>query len=153
MKKFLLAVAIALPAAAQVPDIQFDSVANFIKMPEHIHMGEAAGVATDSKGNVYVYTRTGSDAAKMGGSRVFTFGGSRLFEFDSTGKFIREMGVGAYGFLFAQAVRVDAQDNVWVVDRGANQVIKFDQQGRIQMVMGRKPEAINPGGGRGPAGP
>ena len=132
-------------------DLAYDSVANFIKMPEHIYMGEAAGVATDSKGNVYVYTRTGSENARMAGSRVFTDGGSRLFVFDSNGKYLREMGVGLYGFLFAQAVRVDAQDNVWVVDRGGNQVIKFDPQGHIAMVMGRKPEAINTGGGRGPA--
>ena len=132
-------------------ELSYDSVANFIKMPEHIYMGEAAGVATDSKGNVYVYTRTGADNATMAGSRVFTHGGSRLFVFDSNGKYLREMGVGVYGFLVAQAVRIDAQDNVWVVDRGGNQVIKFDPQGRIAMVMGRKPEAINPGGGRGPA--
>ena len=35
-----------------------------------------------------------------------------------TGKFVREIGVGVYGFIFAQAVRVDPQDNIWVVDRG-----------------------------------
>ena len=151
MKFTVLMAFFAAGLAAQVPDISFDSVANFVKMPEHIHLGEVAGVATDSKGNVYVYTRTGSDNATMGGSRIFTHGGSRLFEFDATGKYVREIGIGVYGFLVAQAVRVDAQDNIWVVDRGGSQVMKFDQSGRIAMVMGRKPEAINPGGGRGPA--
>jgi hypothetical protein len=53
------------------------------------------------------------------------------------------MGQGAYGFLEAQAVRVDRQDNIWVVDQMANQVIKFDPNGRIQMILGRKPEAVN----------
>ena len=151
MRAPLLMALFAAGLAAQVPDLAFDSAPNFIRMPEHIHMGEVAGVATDSKGNVYVYTRTGSDNATMGGSRIFTHGGSRLFEFDATGRFLREIGVGVYGFLVAQAVRVDAQDNIWVVDRGGSQVMKFDQTGRIAMVMGRKPEAINPGGGRGPA--
>ena len=114
-------------------------------------------MATDSKGNILVYTRTGEDGT-MGGSRFFTHGGSRLFEFDSTGKYLREIGVGIYGFLFAQSVRVDPQDNIWTVDRGGDVVIKFDPSGRFLMAFGRKPESVNPagnagrGGGRGTPG-
>ena len=89
----------------------------------------------------------------MGGSRFFTHGGSRLFEFDATGKYVREIGTGIYGFLFAQSVRVDAQDNIWAVDRGSNTVIKFDSAGRFLQVLSRKPESVNPvrrrGGGGG----
>src|SRR5207247_1473487 len=44
--------------------------------------------------------------------------------------------------VFAQPVRVDPQDNVWIVDAGSNQVVKFDADGRYQMVLGRKPENI-----------
>ena len=92
--------------------------------------------------------------ATLGASRIFTHGGSRLFEFDRNGKFVREIGGGVYGFLFAHAVRVDAQDNIWVVDRGSNMVIKFDPEGRVVMTLGRKPEAVadagRGGGGRGP---
>jgi hypothetical protein len=92
----------------------------------------------------------------VGTSRTFYKSGSRLFEFDQTGKFVREIGVGVYGFNNAQAVRIDPQDNIWVVDRGSTQVIKFDPEGRIQLVMSRKPEAIAvrapaPGAGRGGA--
>src|SRR5438105_4183276 len=95
MKTIFIAILLARSGMAQaVPDIAFDSAANLFKMPEHIYMGEAAGVATDSKGNIYVYTRTGASNATMGGSRIFSHGGSRLFEFDSTGKFLREIGVG-----------------------------------------------------------
>ena len=131
---------------AQVPEIAFDSAPNLLKLPEHIHLGEAAGVATNSKGNIFVYTRTGA-ATLRGGSRSFTHGGSRLFEFDRSGKFVREIGQGVYGFLFAQSVTVDPQDNIWVVDRGSNMVIKFDPDGRIAMTMSRKPESVNAGGG------
>src|SRR6185503_4758694 len=73
------------------------------------------------------------------------------------GKFIREIGQGLYGFLFAHTVRVDPQDNIWVVDEGSSMVIKFNPEGRVMMTMGRKPEAITvPGGpgrdgGEGPA--
>jgi hypothetical protein len=149
----------ALTVSAQAPEIAFDGNLNFLKLPANIHLGEAAGVATDSKGNLFVYTRTGEDGA-MGGSRFFTHGGSRLFEFDATGKYVREIGTGIYGFLFAQSVRVDAQDNVWAVDRGSDTVIKFDSTGRYLQVLGRKPESVNPvpaaggggGGGRGRGG-
>jgi DNA-binding beta-propeller fold protein YncE len=111
-------------------------------MPPDIHLGEAAGIATNTAGHLFVYTRTGNPTAALGNSRVFTHGGSRLFEFDRTGGFVREIGQGLYGFLFAHAVRVDAQDNIWVVDEGSNQVIKFSPEGRVLMVMGRKPEAV-----------
>jgi DNA-binding beta-propeller fold protein YncE len=139
---------------AQVQQISFDSAPNLLKLPPNLHLGEAAGVATNSKGNILVYTRTGEDAT-MGGSRFFTHGGSRLFEFDATGKYLREIGVGIYGFMFAQAVRIDSEDNIWTVDRGADVVIKFDSTGRFLMTLGRKPESVNPagsGGGRGGRG-
>ena len=90
-----------------------------------------------------------------GASRIFTHGGSRLFEFDRTGKFVREIGQGVYGFLFAQAVRVDPQDNIWVVDRGSNMVIKFDPEGRVADDPGPQARSRWPrrqrrgGGGRG----
>ena len=124
------------------PRSPYDANADLLKLPDNIHIGEAAGVATNSKGHIFVYTRTGASHATLGTSRTFYKAGSRLFEFDQTGKFVREIGVGVYGFNNAQAVRVDPQDNIWVVDRGSTQVIKFDPEGRIQLVMSRKPEAI-----------
>ncbi|MGD1092723.1 MAG: peptidyl-alpha-hydroxyglycine alpha-amidating lyase family protein [Bryobacteraceae bacterium] len=158
----LLATALLSGAAfaQSAPEISFDSSANFLKLPEHIHLGEAAGVATNSKGHVFVYTRTGDAYATIGSSRTFVHGGSRLFEFDQTGKFVREFGQGSYAMMAAQAVRVDPQDNVWIVDRYSSMVIKFDPEGRVLMPMGRKPESINVvapgaaagGGGRGGRG-
>jgi NHL repeat len=146
---FLCALCCGLPAV-WAADLPFDGNIAFLKLPANIHLGEAAGVATDSKGNLFVYTRTGEDGT-VGGSRFFTHGGSRLFEFDPNGKYVREIGTGVYGFLFAQAARVDPQDNIWVVDRGSSNIIKFDPSGRFLQVLGRKPESVNPGAGA-PAG-
>ena len=100
-------------------------------------------------GHIFVYTRTGHAVATLGDERTFYHGGSRLFQFDQTGKFVREIGQGVYGVNFAQQVRVDPQDNIWIVDAGSNQVIKFDADGRFQLVLGRKPEniAVRPGPG------
>ena len=133
----------AVPAAAQnAPEIAFDSAANALTLPDDIYLGETAGVATDSKGNIFVYTRTGHPTVSLGGARAFAHGGSRLFEFDRNGKFMREIGANSYGFMFAQQVRVDPQDNIWVVDQATNEVMKFDPDGRVQMILGRKAEAV-----------
>jgi hypothetical protein len=146
-------------AQLAVPEIPFDSVPNFLKLPDKLYLGEVPGVATNSKGHVFVYSRTGTTTATMGGSRVLAHGGSRLFEFDDKGVFVREIGVGIYGFLFAHVVRVDPQDNIWVVDEMANIVIKFDPSGKVLMTIGRKPEALNirnyepPAGAAGRGGP
>jgi NHL repeat len=133
-------------AYATTPDIPYDSVPNFLKLPAGLYLGEGIGVARNSKGDVFVYTRSGE--------------ASRLFEFDSSGKFLREIGRGVYGFQMAHAVRVDPQDNIWVVDEGTDTVMKFNPQGRIVMVLGRRPEAVagllaTPGRGAPPpvAGP
>ena len=114
--------------AENVPEIPYDSVPNFLKLPQDLYLGEGIGVATNSKGHVFVYTRSGD---------------TRLFEFDQNGSFVRELGQGLYGFEFAHAVRVDAQDNIWAVDEGSNMVIKFNPEGRVVMVIGRRPEMVD----------
>src|ERR1051325_6995930 len=124
----------ALFAQGAARDIQFDAVTDLLKPPDNIHLGEVAGVATNSKGHIFVYTRTGAAHAAVGSSRTFYKGGSRLFEFDPTGMFVREIGAGVYALNFAESVRIDPQDNIWVVDQGSSNVIKFDPDGKIQLV-------------------
>src|SRR5438093_2943603 len=104
----------ALPAAAQnaVPEIAFDSAANPLTLPDDIYLGEVGGVAANSKGDIFVHTRTGHPTVSLGGSRAFAHGGSRLFQFDRTGKFVREIGQGSYGFMFAQQVRIDTHGHI-----------------------------------------
>jgi DNA-binding beta-propeller fold protein YncE len=117
-----------------VPEIPYESVPNLLKLPTDLYLGEAAGVAVNSKGHIFVYTRSAQ---------------TRLFEFDAKGNFVREIGKGLYGFAFAHVVRIDKDDNIWCVDEGTNMVIEFDPQGRVIMLFGRKPEAVE--GGAQPA--
>jgi hypothetical protein len=143
---------------AQIPEISFDSVVSQLKYPDSVTIGEVAGVATNSKGDLFIYTRTGHPTITLGTSRPFAHGGSRLYEFDKTGKFLREIGQDSYGFLVAQQVRVDPRDNVWIVDQMSSMVIKFDPSGRPQLLLGRKSESERvpsnaPPPGRGPGGP
>jgi hypothetical protein len=136
-----LASGVTLSAQLAFPEIPYDAV-DPLTYPANIHQGEVAGVATNSKGEIYVYTRTGTPYITIAGSRAVSHGGSRLFQFDPNGKFVREIGQGAYGLLQAQQVRVDPQDNIWIVDQMSNQVIRFNPAGRVTMVIGRKPEAM-----------
>src|SRR6202162_4880712 len=118
---------LSVPIFAQsVPELNFDSAPNFLKLPADIYLGEAAGVAQNSKGHIFVFTRSGL---------------TRLFEFDQEGNFVREIGDNLYAFAFAHTVRVDSEDNIWTVDEGTNVIVKFNPQGQIMMVMGRRPEA------------
>src|SRR5437016_5361038 len=126
-RSFLMLIAAAaiagagsLVAQSPVPEIPYDANADLLKFPDSIHLGEAAGVATNSKGHIFVYSRSGAAHATVGTSRTFYKAGSRLFEFDQSGKFVREIGQGVYGFNFAQAVKIDPQDNIWVVDQGSS---------------------------------
>jgi DNA-binding beta-propeller fold protein YncE len=144
--------------AQSAPDIPFDSNADLLKTPVEgpgaIFVGEVGGVGQNSKGQIYVYTRTGHPYATLADNRTFERGGSRLLQFDRTGKFERELGQDVYGFNAAIGLRIDPQDNVWTIDEVASQVVKFDPEGRVLLVLGRKPEAIGvrpaaPGGGRG----
>jgi len=138
-----LAGAVSLAAQSPVPEIPFDATTDLLKLPDTIHLGEAAGVATNSKGHIFVYTRTGAAGATVGSSRTFYKAGSRLFEFDQTGKYVGEIGQGLYGLNFAQATRIDPRDNIWLVDQGSSNVMKFDPDGRLALVLSRKPEAIS----------
>src|SRR5262245_39711989 len=119
-----------------VPQIPFDAVALPL-MPEGHTIGETEGVALNSKKHLFVYTRSGNAGPARGATAA------ELFEFDQTGKYVKQWGQNAYGFSFAHAVKVDKQDNVWVVDEGSNMVIKFNPQGLVTMVLGRKDESID----------
>lgn len=106
-------------------DIKYDVVRDFFKLPPGIYMGEGIGVDVNSKGHIFVNT-----CAQQ----------TRNFEFDEKGNFVREIGKDSYGNVFCHGIRVDAQDNIWVIDEGANSIIKYNPQGRVTMVIGRRIE-------------
>jgi DNA-binding beta-propeller fold protein YncE len=145
MKRFLhilvvASLAVGAQVAAQsVQELNYGANAEILTLPAY---GEVAGVATNSRGHVFVYARTGHPVATLGDERTFYHGNARLFEFDPNGKFVKEIGQGTYGFDFAQQVRIDPQDNIWAVDAGSNVLTKFAPDGRLLMVIGRKPESI-----------
>jgi len=146
---------VSLSAQLVVPELTYDAVIEPLKLPANLNFGEVAGVATNSKGDVFVYTRTGHPTLSLGTARPFAHGGSRMFRFDKTGKYVGEIGQGVYAFLFAEKVKVDPQDNIWVVDQMSNTIMEFDAEGRLVMLLGRKAEseAVPARGAAPPAAP
>jgi DNA-binding beta-propeller fold protein YncE len=124
-----------------VPEIPFESVPDFLKLPPELYLGEAAGVAVNSKGHIFVFSRGNSTGAAYGASAA------QLLEFGPDGRYLREIGHNLYAWSFAHAVRVDKDDNIWVADKGSDMVIKFTPAGRVAMVFGRKQEASDEGTG------
>ena len=102
-----------------------------------MNLGEAAGVAVNSKGHVFVYSRSGSSLGPAYGNAA-----SQLLEFEPDGKFIREIGRNLYAWSFAHTVRIDKDDNIWATDKGSDMIIKFNgKDGHVMMVFGRKSES------------
>src|SRR6202140_2138978 len=131
--------ALLAPAAFAQSEIPFDSVPNLLKLPADLHLGEASGGAVNSKGHIIVYSRGNSTGP------AYAATASQLLEFGADGKYLREIGHNLYAWSFAHAVKVDKQDNIWVADKGSDMVIKFNPQGRVLMVFGRKQEASDEG--------
>jgi 6-bladed beta-propeller protein len=141
MKRLTLSLLLIFGAApgfaqqAATPEIRFDADADFLKLPAEMYLGEAAGVAVNSKGHVFVFHRGNTTGPAFGATAA------QLLEFDKDGKYIREIGHNLYAFSYAHTVRIDRDDNIWVVDKGSDMVVKFNPAGRVMMVFGRKKEA------------
>ncbi len=118
-----------------MPTIAFDSVPDPLKLPDDMYFGEVTGVAVNSKGHVFVLSRGNTSGPAYGAAAA------QLLEFDGDGRFIREIGKRLYAWSFGHTVRIDPQDNIWVTDKGSDMVVRFNPQGRVTMVFGRKQEA------------
>jgi len=127
--------------APTVPEIPYKAVKDFPSLPPNAYFGEVAGVAVNSKGHVFVFSRGNTTGPAYGAAAA------QLFEFDSDGHYIREIGHNLYAWSFAHTVKIDPQDNIWVTDKGSDMVIKFNPAGRVVMVFGRKQEASDEGTG------
>ena len=100
-----------------------------------MYFGEVSGVAVNSKGHVFALSRGNTTGP------AYAAAATQLLEFDAKGQFIREIGKNLYAWSFAHTVKIDPNDNIWVTDKGSDMVIKFDPDGRVIMVFGRKQEA------------
>src|SRR5580704_5971210 len=125
-------------AQQSVPQIPFDSVADFPKLPDGMNFGEVPGVAVNSKGHVFVFTRSNS-----ANGPAYAPTAAQLLEFTAEGDFVREIGKGLYAWAFAHSVRIDKDDNIWAIDKGSDMIVKFNPAGRVLWVFGRRKESAD----------
>lgn len=107
-------------SAQDLPELSFAADSGFFKLPEGWNFGQTPGVAVNSQGHIYVFTRMPH----------------ALLEFDAGGNYVGELAAGL--FQTPHGLRVDADDNIWVTDLGLQQVLELNPKGRILMVFGVK---------------
>jgi sugar lactone lactonase YvrE len=103
------------------------------KMPEGRKWGSPGGLATDRKGNLWVFERCGANTCA--GSNE-----TAVLEFDPSGKLVKSFGAGM--FVFPHAIFVDHDNNVWVTDADGKDgkghtVVKFSPEGKVLMTLGK----------------
>jgi DNA-binding beta-propeller fold protein YncE len=89
-----------------------------LNLPPNMNFGSVSGVAIDSRGHIFILHR----------------GPNPLMEFGAEGQFVRALGDGLFDR--PHGLRIDAEDNIWTTDVAGHVVYKFNQAGRIQMVLG-----------------
>jgi DNA-binding beta-propeller fold protein YncE len=92
----------------------------FLRLPQGTRLAGVSGVATDSKGQVFVLHR----------------GAEPVLVFEPSGTFVRSFGKGM--FKSAHGLRIDREDNVWTTDSADHHVIKFAPDGRVLMMLGER---------------
>src|SRR5215510_4980485 len=92
MLLLLASAVVILPQQRSVPEIPFDSVPDFFKLPDDLHFGEGAGVAVNSKKHIFVFTRGNVTGPAFGATAA------QLLEFGADGKYIREIGRNLYAW-------------------------------------------------------
>ena len=128
MQKLLLAlfacflivrVSPAQQAFLPVPELPYRIIPSFFKFPKGMGQGEAAGVAVNSKGHIYLFQRTKP----------------MLTEYNEAGEYIQTIAEGL--FQHPHGLRIDADDNLWTTDDGNNLVLKLSPSGQVLLVLGR----------------
>ena len=99
------------------------------KLPPGWRYVEAAGVAVDSKDNVYVFNR----------------GEHPVIVFDREGNFLRSWGEGLVGR--AHGITIGPEDEVWLTDDGNHTIRKFTPEGKLLLTIGDpdKPATLQSG--------
>jgi len=103
-----------------VAELGYRANPDFFQSRDHLNMGEASGVALDSKGHIYLFQRVQP----------------MLAEYDSGGTYVRSIGDGL--FTHPHGLRIDRDDNLWTTDDGSHLVLKLSAAGHVLLVLGRK---------------
>ena len=105
--------------ADRVPEIAYDANADLLKLPDNIHLGEVGRRRDQFEGpHLRLHAHRRTRTRRSATSRTFYTAARGCSSSIRPASSCARSAQGVYGFNFAQAVRVDPQDNIWVVDRG-----------------------------------
>ena len=121
-----------LAAIDSAPPVRYEEVKDWPQLPAGVQMGEAAGVAVDTRGHVFVFHRPGRG---FDTAATETLKEAPVLEIDAgTGRLIRAWG--ANTFLVPHGITIDRENNVFLTDVGLHQVFKFSPDGAPILALG-----------------
>lgn len=121
-----------LTAITAAPAVRYEEVKNWPTLPAGVQMGEAAGVATDRDGHVFVFHRPGRG---FDPAATETLTEAPVLEIEAaSGRLIRAWG--AQTFLVPHGITIDDENNVYLTDVGLHQVFKYSHDGRRLLALG-----------------
>jgi len=117
-------------AAATVT--RYEEVKDWPSLPPGVQLGEAAGVAVDGDGHVFVFHRPGRGFALAETAKLAE---PTVLEIDAnTGKLVSSWGANI--FLVPHGITIDGQNNVFLTDVSLQQVFKFTHDGKLIFALG-----------------
>jgi peptidylamidoglycolate lyase len=112
--------------------VRYEEVKDWPKLPARVQLGEAAGVAVDMMGHVFVFHRPGRGFDTAATAKLAE---PPVLEIDAdTGTLINSWG--ANTFLVPHGITIDHANNVFLTDVGLQQVFKFTHDGKPLITLG-----------------
>ena len=102
------------------PVLPYVAVEHPLVVPPDVTLGVIASVAVNSRGHIFLYQRMPVP----------------VLEFDETGRFVRGLREGTQ--TRAHSIRIDASDNIWLVDSADATVTKLSPRGDVLLTLGTK---------------
>jgi peptidylamidoglycolate lyase len=123
---------LGLRAGTTAAVVRYEEVKTWPRLPSTVEMGEAAGVAVDTTGHVFVFHRPGRG---FDPSATEPLKERAVLEIDAeSGRLIHSWG--ANTFLVPHGITIDSANNVFLTDVGLQQVFKFSHDGALAFAIG-----------------
>ena len=132
MVLLLSASAVVPPRIVSAPVAGYQEVRDWPRLPAGVQLGEAAGVAVDMNGHVFIFHRPGRGFDTAATAKLAE---PPVLEVDAdTGGLIHSWG--ANTFLVPHGITIDRDNNVFLTDVGLQQVFKFTYDGKPLITLG-----------------
>src|SRR6516225_1131008 len=124
-----------LGARNDLPD-RYGAGVSWGQLPEGRRWGSTASVTTAPDNAIWVADRcgnSGSGGATCAGPSASV---NPVFQFDTSGKLLKSFGAGM--FVSPHKLAIDRDGYLWMADNGGHQVFKLNQDGKVQLSLGKK---------------